>query len=492
MWNYYDHEHLVGTHYKYYSHARILAQRDDWALVLRKKKMPFLPLYTTGIGLQYIQNNVMKTFHKDTIGFLLEQSTKFEDLPDNRCKVIVTYTINTHPFFKLFEPLFFRLFRTWFKEVWGEDAPMRLRRWKVHQLGFQNFSGLDYINKKLPYPVDFKAEPYEFKTPVPTLRKIQSPEGESRPFSSSIELGYDDFVRCILCGSAEHEILYAAVKDSEYESFSLVDYVVCRNCELISQSLLPSAAEAAKLYPADYRNYQVVESGLVSSLKKIQFERLVARLQKSISSDSSILEIGCGTGDLLAAFKEKGFTSLFGTDIAESSEIACKKRGITFVLGNAEVNFPFSDQKFDVILLNNVIEHLVHPLEFLRAAKEHLTPGGKVVFITPNSRAFDATIFKKYWAGLHSPRHCYIFNDQNVGRLPAATGFSDVQIEHLMDPGQWAISIQNKLQTFKVSRATLKSGLAWYTVPLSMMATPLAFAGQLLGRSTNILVVLKM
>ena len=39
MWNYYDHEHLVGTHYKLYNKARIVAERDDWALVLRSKRI---------------------------------------------------------------------------------------------------------------------------------------------------------------------------------------------------------------------------------------------------------------------------------------------------------------------------------------------------------------------------------------------------------------------------------------------------------------------
>lgn len=28
----------------------------------------------------------------------------------------------------------------WFWATWEEDAPMRLRRWKVHKLGFKNFS----------------------------------------------------------------------------------------------------------------------------------------------------------------------------------------------------------------------------------------------------------------------------------------------------------------------------------------------------------------
>jgi len=193
MWNYYDHEHLVGTHRKYYERARILAERDDWALVYRRKKMPLLPLYTSGIGLQYLKDpHTMRTFHKDSIGFLLEQDTHFEDLPADRCRVTVTYRISVHPLFKFFEPLFHHLFRSWFDEVWAEDAPMRLRRWKVYQLGFKDFSGIDYINRKQPKPERFDVPRYEFKPPVVSLPPIKSAEGFARPFGEGTALGYND------------------------------------------------------------------------------------------------------------------------------------------------------------------------------------------------------------------------------------------------------------------------------------------------------------
>ena len=97
MWNYYDHEHLVGTHYKYYNGTRVLAERDDWSLVVRSKRMPLLPFYTTGIGFQYMDGNTMKSFHQDQLGFILEMEAFFEDMPNDRCSVTVTYRINTHP-----------------------------------------------------------------------------------------------------------------------------------------------------------------------------------------------------------------------------------------------------------------------------------------------------------------------------------------------------------------------------------------------------------
>ncbi len=129
---------------------------------------------------------------QDQLGFLLEMQVQFDDLPDDRCSVTVTYNINTHPFFKLFEPVFRALFRKWFHATWEEDKPMRLRRWKVHKLGFKDFSGIDYINEGLPEPKDKCVSRYEFTAPIKSLKEIRSIEGERRRFAHRTELGYND------------------------------------------------------------------------------------------------------------------------------------------------------------------------------------------------------------------------------------------------------------------------------------------------------------
>ena len=192
MWNYYDHEHLVGTHYKLYDKARVVAERGDWALVFRSKRMPLLPFHSSGIGFQYMDGNTMKSFHKDSLGFFLETEIDFIDLPEDRCTIRVTYRINTHPFFRVFEPFFKRLFEKWFWATWEEDAPMRIRRWKVHKLGFKEFSGIDYINRKIAKPEHLEPGKYVFDPPVRTSSPIKTVQGIERPFTQSLELGYDE------------------------------------------------------------------------------------------------------------------------------------------------------------------------------------------------------------------------------------------------------------------------------------------------------------
>lgn len=192
MWNYYDHEHLIGTHYKLYENARVLAERDDWALVYRKPKVPILPFYNAGIALQYMkEKNIMRTIHKDSIGLMLDMEVLFEDLPVDRCLITVTYTTEV-PAFLMFilEPIFKTIFQNWFEAAWEEDKPMRLRRWKMHQLGFKDFHGIDYINKKDLEPEKKDYSPYEFTPPIASLPQIKALEGMSRPFKKSVELGY--------------------------------------------------------------------------------------------------------------------------------------------------------------------------------------------------------------------------------------------------------------------------------------------------------------
>lgn len=193
MWNYYDHEHLLGTHYKLYRGARVLAERDDWALVYRRSKVPIVPFYNQGIGFQFMEGNVMKTFHLDSVGFLLEMEVHFFDLPDNRSKMKVIYNIRVPKWMAFLDIPFKMVFTSWFKGAWAEDVPMRNRRWKVHQLGFKDFHGIDYINKKTEKPKDFDAGPYRFDPPVPSLPLIRSIEGVRRPFSARTELETDDY-----------------------------------------------------------------------------------------------------------------------------------------------------------------------------------------------------------------------------------------------------------------------------------------------------------
>lgn len=297
-------------------------------------------------------------------------------------------------------------------------------------------------------------------------------------------------MNCIICNSTNQELIFKDIKDLEYETYKPVDYAICKNCGLVSQFPLPNPNELQYFYPAEYRNYLPVKENLFSFLKKIQFQNLADKITKELNKNSRILEIGFGNGQLLLALKEKGYENLYGCDFTDRVFSNVKDKGIKLVVSNIEESFPFNE-KFDLIIMNNVIEHFLDPLKVLENCKKYLSQEGKIILITPNSNALEFLIFKKYWAGFHAPRHTFIFNKKNMKLLGEKLGFSKIEVKPMTDAGQLSISLQNVLQDFLITKNKLRNGMAWYLMPLTLISAPFAAFENLIGKSTSMMCILE-
>ncbi len=76
-----------------------------------------------------------------------------------------------------------------------------------------------------------------------------------------------------------------------------------------------------------------------------------------VSSESRVLEIGCGTGAFAKAFSARGF-SVTGVDIARNMVALGKKRGLDCLYGNALTELPFPDKSFDLVVFSYVAHGL--------------------------------------------------------------------------------------------------------------------------------------
>jgi len=102
---------------------------------------------------------------------------------------------------------------------------------------------------------------------------------------------------------------------------------------------------------------------------------------------ASILDVGCGEGGGLCALYDRGGLCA-GFDIDESriqTALALQgPRTITFAFGNMyEDPGPFSNRRFDLVMLHDVFEHLDHKPAMIARLREYLNPGGKMLITFP-------------------------------------------------------------------------------------------------------------
>ena len=99
-----------------------------------------------------------------------------------------------------------------------------------------------------------------------------------------------------------------------------------------------------------------------------------------------LLDIGCGTGNLLKAARAAGY-EVTGMELdRNAARYAKEKLGLQNVLPLTILEFTAQrpEEKFDVVTFFEVLEHQAAPLEFLRGVKKCLKPGGQIALSVPN------------------------------------------------------------------------------------------------------------
>jgi 2-polyprenyl-3-methyl-5-hydroxy-6-metoxy-1,4-benzoquinol methylase len=133
------------------------------------------------------------------------------------------------------------------------------------------------------------------------------------------------------------------------------------------------------------------------------------------SKSLRFLDYGCGGGQFaLVAKSHFPFSEVFSVDASDDALLKhwrCLQHQIPFA------QFGQDETRFDLIFLNDVLEHLADPISVLRLLSSKLEPDGKVFIDTPKSfwlypftRAFWPSLHEKLLRGTVSLAHLQIWS----------------------------------------------------------------------------------
>lgn len=217
-------------------------------------------------------------------------------------------------------------------------------------------------------------------------------------------------------------------------------YAECARC--LSLQLVNPPVDLSPYYPDNYYSFQPgprdseeprwtkkALAGLLVDSRLPGTRILAAALKEShplghwsricdVRRSDAILDVGCGHGALVRRMRRWGFTNLVGIDPSAHKESSMP--GLT--IRRAELKD--IDERFDLIMLHHVLEHVPDPLLMLRLAARCLRTGGRILVRLPLAASYVAQRYGADWFELDPPRHLAIPSLRGFERLARRAGLT--------------------------------------------------------------------
>jgi SAM-dependent methyltransferase len=147
----------------------------------------------------------------------------------------------------------------------------------------------------------------------------------------------------------------------------------------------------------------------------------IKRIKRYVKTPCKLLDVGCGDGGFLKQLDPNMFEA-YGLEPVEEAVERAKQSGLNAFRGNI-LRDTLVPERYDVVTLWHVFEHIKDPREALNRINALLTPGGILAMSMPNANSIAFRLGGKYWFHLDSPRHLWLYNENNINKLLSSTNF---------------------------------------------------------------------
>jgi SAM-dependent methyltransferase len=190
-------------------------------------------------------------------------------------------------------------------------------------------------------------------------------------------------------------------------------------------------SESVKRAPSPW----AAELGEPSYVWRSGQERRLAFIRKYVPLEKRwVLDVGCGIGTYVRRFRD--FTPhAYGIDVS-LPRLQEGSRTVPGLLAAQGEHLPFADESFDVVVFNEVIEHVQDDRQTIQDALRVLRVGGQIVIYAPN-RLYPFETHGIFWRGRYKfgniPLVNYLPNRWRNKLVPHARAYTERGIQRLWE-----------------------------------------------------------
>jgi SAM-dependent methyltransferase len=235
---------------------------------------------------------------------------------------------------------------------------------------------------------------------------------------------------CEICGSKRKSYIYTPVFCIPDQKLPFkYDIALCKRCGFLFADNIPSRKE----YETFYRNNAkyAYNGDIPKGLKRLYYDifslgsNFLKKYYPGSGKEIRVLDIGCSIGYILNLFKRSGFRDIRGIEPSSRCRAAAKK-----LYGIEVVNLPLSkfksNEKFGLIIMTGVLEHVSDLNETLRKVSDLLDDDGLLMIVVPDVDKFSgrpAAPFDEF-----STEHINYFNKGTLSNLAGKHRFKNIYI----------------------------------------------------------------